>query len=166
MRGFAEDLARDVRHAVRMLLRTRGFTATAIGVLAVCIGANTAVFSVLDYLLLRPLPYPDADRIVHAVTTLRTGYSLDTSVPKFIGWRDGPSNFAGLRAAGAGVALGVAAAIVLARVMATLIFGIATYDPAVLAGVVALLGTVAFVAALVPARRASGVSPLDAVRGG
>ena len=48
---------------------TRGFTVTAIAVLAICIGANTAVFSVINSLLLRPLPYPDADRIVQVVIT-------------------------------------------------------------------------------------------------
>lgn len=62
MRTLFEDVARDLRHAWRLLRRTRGFT--AIAVLAISIGANTAVFSVINSLLLRPLPYPEADRIV------------------------------------------------------------------------------------------------------
>src|SRR5262245_32155650 len=95
MAGVFENLWRDVQHAARLLRRMRGFTLTAVAVLALCIGANSAVFSVISSLLLRPLPYPDADRIVHAVVTSKTGYSLDTSIPKFVGWRDGEKAFGG-----------------------------------------------------------------------
>jgi len=58
------DVLRHVRHALRSLRRSPVFTLSAILTLAVCIGANVAVFSTVDRLLLRPLPYPDADRIV------------------------------------------------------------------------------------------------------
>ena len=80
MSGLIEDVARDIRHAWRLLRRTRGFTVTAVAVLAISIGANTAVFSVVNSLLLRPLPYPDADRIVQVVIThdpSRLTYTLD-----------------------------------------------------------------------------------------
>ena len=95
MAGVFENIWRDLQHAARLLRRMRGFTLTAVAVLAICIGANSAVFSVISSLLLRPLPYPDADRIVHAVVTSKVGYSLDTSVPKFVGWRDGEKAFGG-----------------------------------------------------------------------
>ena len=75
-----EDIARDIRHAWRLLRRTRGFTVTAIAVLAISIGANTAVFSVINSLLLRPLPYPEPDRIVQVVIThdpARISYTLE-----------------------------------------------------------------------------------------
>ena len=58
------DLVRDIRYAVRALARTPGFTALAIGILALGIGANGAVFSLVDTYLLRPLPFPDPDRLV------------------------------------------------------------------------------------------------------
>ena len=90
MHSFLEDVVRDIRHAWRLLRRARGFTVTAVLVLAVSIGANTAVFSVVNSLLLRPLPYPQADRIVQAVIThdpSRFGYTLETSIPKFIAWQ-------------------------------------------------------------------------------
>jgi predicted permease len=96
MASLVENLVRDLRHSWRLLGRARGFTLTAIAVLAIGIGANTAVFSVVNSLLLRPLPYPDADRIVHAASTFLTGYTLETSVPKYVAWRDGPKNFAKL----------------------------------------------------------------------
>ena len=61
---WLDDLARDVRHALRGLGRSRGFAATVVLVLALGIGANTAMFSVVYGMLIRPLPYPDAGAIV------------------------------------------------------------------------------------------------------
>ena len=58
------DLARDVRHGLRNLARAPGFALAAIVSLAIGIGANTAIFSVVNALLLRPIPYRDADRLV------------------------------------------------------------------------------------------------------
>ena len=58
------DLLYDLRYTIRSLFRNPGFAATVILTLGLGIGANTAIFSVVDGVLLRPLPYPDADRIV------------------------------------------------------------------------------------------------------
>jgi putative ABC transport system permease protein len=60
-----EGLLRDVRFGLRMLLKTPGFTVVAVATLALSIGANTAIFSLVNGALLRPLPFPGAERIIY-----------------------------------------------------------------------------------------------------
>ena len=90
--GFVQrlGLARDIRHALRMLLRAPAFSLIAIMTFAVGIGANAAVFSVVDGVLLRPLPYPDADRITMVwLDNRREQIKEDiTSYPNYRDWRD------------------------------------------------------------------------------
>lgn len=70
--GFSlfDELVRNVNYALRQLRRSPGFTIAAIATLGLCIGANTAVFSVIDAALLRSLPYPDADRLASVTTEI------------------------------------------------------------------------------------------------
>ncbi|HEY8468353.1 MAG TPA: ABC transporter permease [Longimicrobiales bacterium] len=76
---WLDTFVRDVRYAVRSLLRRPAFTITVVLTLALAIGANAAVFSVLDAVILRPLPFPDADRLVHL--SERNERTSDTGVP-------------------------------------------------------------------------------------
>ena len=64
-----DDWMRDLRHATRALLRTPGFTLMAVGTLGLAIGANAGMFSVVNNVLLNPLPYGHADRLVHIAAT-------------------------------------------------------------------------------------------------
>src|SRR5215831_8345779 len=67
VRSFAwlDDAREDLRYAWRTHRRAPGFAATAVTVIALGIGAATASFTILDYTLLRPLPFPEPDRLVH-----------------------------------------------------------------------------------------------------
>ena len=87
--------ARDVRYAFRMLLRNPGFTAIALLTFAVGIGVNTAVFSVFNGVLLRPLPYPDAERITMMwVDNRLQGIKEDIgSYPGYRDWREQSTSF-------------------------------------------------------------------------
>jgi hypothetical protein len=81
-------LIQDLRYAWRTLLKNPGFTAVAVLTLALGIGANTAVFSVLDAVVLRPLPYPQPDKLVSVqCRDPRTGLSQNLSYPDFFDFR-------------------------------------------------------------------------------
>jgi len=83
---WLERLWQDVRFGLRMLRRNPAFTAVAVATLALSIGANTAIFTVIDAVLLRPLPYPDPGRVVW-VTELMPQSGRDTVLtPEYAAW--------------------------------------------------------------------------------
>jgi len=82
-----ETLISDIRHALRVLRHSPGFAATAIAVLALGIGASTAIFSVINAVLLEPLPFPEPDRIVVLMNSTPQGNFEASSVPKYNVWR-------------------------------------------------------------------------------
>jgi putative ABC transport system permease protein len=84
---MVEDGWRDLRFAVRSLARTPGFTSIAILVIAVGIGVNTAVFSVVNAVLLKPLTYPDPQALVQLVATSDQGSFPVASIPEYNIWQ-------------------------------------------------------------------------------
>jgi putative ABC transport system permease protein len=88
------DLARqDLRFTARALARTPGFTLTAILVIALGVGANTAAFSVADFVLMRPLPYPESDRLVKLWEGV-PGYSrIEVSPANYRDWKSAGTVF-------------------------------------------------------------------------
>jgi len=98
MRELLESVGADLRHAARSFRSQPGFAVVAIATLALGIGATTSVFSAVDGALLRPLPYANADRIVHvgeqAVT--KSGRGSTTSFDNFDDWRKRSTSFAAI----------------------------------------------------------------------
>ncbi|HEV3150914.1 MAG TPA: ABC transporter permease [Acidobacteriaceae bacterium] len=105
---WVESLWRDLKFVVRSLAKTPGFTIIAILVIAVGIGVNTAVFSVINTVLLKPLIFPHQEELVDLMNTSPRGPRGGANVPKFRIWREQTSIFskvAGFDFGGAGLNL-------------------------------------------------------------
>ena len=104
-------LVQDLHYALRMLRKSPGFTAVAVLTLALGIGANTAIFSVSNAVLVRPLGYPEPDRIVQFITLVRDQRFQNLmnmcSIPMFMVWREQTQAFKDIAAydTGSGVNL-------------------------------------------------------------
>jgi putative ABC transport system permease protein len=85
-------LIQDLRFALRMLRKNPGFTAVAVLALGLGIGANTAIFSVVQAVLLRPLPYTAPDRIVELKETA-LGRLITIAPPNFVDWKTQSRSF-------------------------------------------------------------------------
>jgi putative ABC transport system permease protein len=83
-----ETLIQDIRFALRVLRKNPGFALVAVLVLAIGIGANTAIFSVVDTVLLRPLPYPHAERLVFVENVFKQAGHTPMTYTNFQFWRD------------------------------------------------------------------------------
>jgi putative ABC transport system permease protein len=93
-----ETFWQDLRHTMRILRQNPGFTSVAVGMLAVGIAANTAIFTLVDAVLLRPLPYPEADRLVSLSGSIRGVPGAPISVPDFYDWSRQSRSFTHLSA--------------------------------------------------------------------
>ena len=97
---FIETLLRDFRHGLRVLRKSPGFTFVVVFTLALGIGANTAIFSVLESQLWRPLPFPDSERLVDAHVILRANSRQWDVLPSSIyrAWHEQSHSFVNLGA--------------------------------------------------------------------
>jgi putative ABC transport system permease protein len=93
---WLEQLWQDVRYGLRMLSKSPVFTAVAVLTLALGIGANTAIFSLVDGILLRPLPYTRADQIVHLSWQVKGNAIPNFTAAEFEFWRDHGDAFAAI----------------------------------------------------------------------
>ena len=89
-------LIQDLRYGLRMLARNPGFTAVAVIALALGIGANTAIFSVVNGVLLEPLPYHDPERLVRLSETSPDFSTMSVAYPNYLDWKDQGRSFDGL----------------------------------------------------------------------
>jgi hypothetical protein len=92
--GWVNGLGADIRYGLRQMRRAPVFTATVLVTLAAGIGLNTAVFSVIDAILVRSLSYPDADRVMW-ITTVDREQEIVTAVD-FLAWKEQATSFDGL----------------------------------------------------------------------
>ena len=90
------NIIKDIRHAIRTLAKRPGFTVIAILTLALGIGASTAIFSVVDGVLLRPLPYPNAEQIVQVREVSERGNKMPFTDPNFVDLRGRSRSFEGV----------------------------------------------------------------------
>lgn len=90
-------LRADLRHAVRTLRRSPGFAITAVLVVALGVGANTAAFSVADFVLIRPLPFPEPQQLV-SLRESTPGYSMELSPGNYKDWKDDAKSFSAMSA--------------------------------------------------------------------
>jgi predicted permease len=96
------DLWKDFKHTLRLFRQSPGFALAAISALALGIGANTAIFTVVNAVLLRPLSYPDSDRLVLCMLQSPEGLYAYASIPNFEAYRRQTSIFAGVAGFDAG----------------------------------------------------------------
>jgi putative ABC transport system permease protein len=89
-------LLADLRYACRVMFRTPSFAVAVVSVLALGIGANTAIFSIVNSVLLRPLPFEEPERLVRIFTRTPGGRPFELSAGKFYGWQREAQSFEGM----------------------------------------------------------------------
>ncbi len=170
-------LASDIRFAFRMLVKSPGMTLVGLVTIARGIGANSAIFSVVDGVLLRPLPYHNPDRLVrifdnfHAHSLEKISVSQRTQeigIRIALGARRRDVLRLlirqGMAPVACGIGVGLLAALALTRLLAGLLYDVRSTDPATYAAIALGLAAVALGAILLPARRATRVDPMLALR--
>ena len=101
--SMMESLLDDLKLACRSLVKAKGFTITAVLTLALGIGASTAVFSVADSVLLKPLPFADPDRLLWIFEVRKSGSPLSIAWPDYLDWKRQAASFDGLAAIQRGI---------------------------------------------------------------
>jgi ABC-type antimicrobial peptide transport system permease subunit len=140
------SLLQSLRYTTRLLLKSPGFTIAAVLILGFGIGVNTAIFSLINTVLLNPLPFPKADRLVQIFQSRTNNGLLDRSdwggldYPDYVDLRDGQQS------------------------VASVSVQYWDYDPVSLGLAIVALGLAGLLACLLPALRATRINPITALR--
>jgi len=145
-------LISHLRYTVRLLLKSPGFTVTAVLILGRGIGANSAIFSLINNVVLKPLPFPDPDRLVKLSMPLQHLEDTKFDYPDYEDINRIQESFQSLPA------------LVLARFIQGVLYGVSSNDPITLGIVVLVLALAGLLACLLPALRATRTDPIRALR--
>jgi putative ABC transport system permease protein len=172
-----DTLIKDLRYGVRSLLKRPAFLVIAVATLALGIGATTAMFTVVNSVLLRPLQFSAFAGVamllamlgIYGVTSYYvTQRTHEIGVRMALGAQIGDVLKLVMRRAMLlaviGIGIGVAGAFAVTRYMTTLLFGVKPVDKVTFVAVAIVLAAVVLVACLVPARRAAKTDPLEALK--
>ncbi len=169
----------DLRFALRQLRKAPAFTVTALATVAICLGANLAIFAVINSILLRPLPFPQSDRLVMIFNTYpkagveRIGPSLTNyyerrgNIPAFSSLsmlRDSTEVVGETGSTQQEEVMRVSPEFFTTLGVEPVLFDVPPLHLAILLGTAALMSAVSLVACLIPARRATKVDPMIALR--
>jgi FtsX-like permease family protein len=163
---FVETCWPDLRFAARMLRKNPGFAAVAVLTLALGIGANTAIFSIMNAALFRPLPYRNANEIVISYSVSRQTHDIGVRVALGAGRREILRLILreGLTLALVGVSIGLAGAFVATHVLSAMLYEVGATDFFTFLCMALILLLVALLASYIPTRRAARVDPMVALR--
>jgi len=165
-----DRLWQDVRYALRSYAKAPTFAVVLLTTLALGIGASTAIFSMVNGIILRPLSLPEPERLVFANELSGNGGSMSVSWPNYLDWRARAQSFTGLASSRNELLTltGVERPQRLEgrRVSGNFlrVLGVTATDPVTFAAVVATLLAVATLACYIPAWRATRVDPTTALR--
>jgi hypothetical protein len=176
---WLESAVQDLKYALRRLVKSPGFTIAAIATLSLGIGANTAIFELLDAVLLQSLPVANPQELAEVRIVAMIGlygvmsYTVaertsEIGIRMALGARRADVTAMILRKAAtllaAGLAVGVGLSLAAGSAASALIFGLKPRDPVTLAIAVAVLGAVALGASYLPARRAAALDPIASLK--
>ena len=165
-----DSLLKDLRYGIRNLSKHPGFTAIAVFTVALGVGATTAMFSVVNGVLLKSLPFPESQQLIAMRESSKEVPVMQVSYPNYLDWRAQQTTFMrlilkqGMTLVGVAVAIGLAGSWMLTRLIKSLLFEVSATDAVAFSLPPVLLIVVALLACFVPARRATKVDPLVALR--
>jgi hypothetical protein len=165
---WLDTALRNIRHGCRICWNSPTFALTSILTLGLCIGANAAIYTLVDWILIRPLPFPEPDRLAWVETRAeQNGRSVNMqrqtlgSRPRQTFWTAG---WPGVAMSVVGISAGLLLARTGAVLLRSLVWGVQTTDPLTFVGAAVVVAVVAVLAVVIPTLRIFRLNPIEALR--